>query len=83
MAFWDCGKHWKAIVKQRFGTRRKLVKIPYKTNRIGLLLMPFSQNGPEKHSKSVRFVTIIHWCFTEPENIEKGLVNNVFAHAEK
>ena len=45
-------KHW---LNNVLGHRKKALGKPYKTCRLLIILGPFSEKGPQKYQKSIRF----------------------------
>ena len=71
-------KHWSQSV---FECRNKLIKIPYKTCRILIILEPETQNGLQNDQKSIRFSTMNHMEFRHVEKPYKTCQNEDFWEA--
>ena len=73
-------KHWSQSILEH---RKKLIKIPYKTCRILIILEPKTQNGPEMIKKGIRFFSKSGRRFTTVQYVEKALVLEHFGASKK
>ena len=57
--------------------------IPYKTCRSFIILGSFTEKGPQKYQKSIRFSTKSRCRFTTLQNTKKPLATQRFGVSEK
>ena len=57
MTLYDFAKHQNPLGTQRFGASKEVEQIPYKTCRVLIISVPFSEKCTQQYQKSMAFLT--------------------------